>query len=181
MDIVRKAFQWYLGLLIVAMGWLYIQKRLNWSLVCQKERTNILIDFCIGFGAALLLILFSLFADRNFNWARQLKHEFQKILTPLPFGKILLLGLMSGLVEEVFFRGALLNAAGLFLSTLLFGAAHLVPRRELLPWALYALLVGFIFACIVEIRHCLLPVILAHSLLNIFMIELLNRRARVAS
>jgi membrane protease YdiL (CAAX protease family) len=179
MDIIRKATQWYSGLMIVSVGWLYFQKQLRWSLFLQNDRTEFMIELCIGTALALLLILFSLYADRNFSWARQLKREFQKVLTPLSSGKILLLGLTSGLAEETFFRGALQNSMGLIVASLLFGAAHVIPKRELLPWALYALLVGFIFACLVEIRHCLLPVILAHSIMNIIMIALLNRQARI--
>jgi membrane protease YdiL (CAAX protease family) len=179
MDIVRKASQWYSGLMIVSIGWLYFQKQLRWSLFLQNDRIEILLDLCIGMGLALLLVLFSLFANHSFSWARQLELEFQKVLTPLPFPNILLLGLTSGVAEETFFRGSLQNSVGLILSSLLFGAAHLVPKRELLPWSLYAVLVGFIFACLVEIRHCLLPVILAHSVMNIIMIGLLNRRTRI--
>jgi membrane protease YdiL (CAAX protease family) len=179
MDIIRKATQWYLGLMIVSVGWLYFQKQLRWSLFLQNDRTEFMIDLGVGTALALLLVLFSLSADRNFSWARQLKREFQKVLTPLSSGKILLLGLTSGLAEETFFRGALQNSMGLIVASLLFGAAHVIPKRELLPWALYALLVGFIFACLVEIRHCLLPVILAHSIMNIIMIALLNRQARI--
>lgn len=147
----------------------------------QNDRIEIMLDLCMGMGLALLLVLFSLFANRNFSWARQLDLEFQKVLTPLSIGKILLLGLTSGLAEETFFRGALQNSVGLILSSLLFGVAHLVPKRELLPWALYAVVVGFIFACLVEIRHCLLPVILAHTVMNIIMIGLLNRHSRFVS
>jgi uncharacterized protein len=162
----------------IAAGWLFFQKQLHWSLFFGNSWKVIVLDLGIGTGLALSLVFFSIFANRNFSWARQLELEFQKVLAPLPFWKILLLGATSGFAEETFFRGSLQNATGFFFSSILFGVAHLIPKRELLPWSLYATLVGFIFACLVEIRHCLLPVILAHSIMNIILIWLLNRGAK---
>jgi len=176
MNIVTKALKWYSGLLAFSLIWLFFQKRLAWTLLGSSNPFTLGKDLVIGVALALGLVFFSLFASRHFLWAKLLEEEFLRILTPLSFRKIFFLGLSSGIAEELFFRGALLGGTGLYFSSFLFGLAHLIPRRELIPWAFYASLVGFIFGCVVEIRHTLLPVILAHSLMNILLIQLLNRR-----
>jgi membrane protease YdiL (CAAX protease family) len=179
MNIVAKALKWYSGLLVFSLTWIFFQKRTSWMLLGTANPTALGKDLGIGVGLALGFVGFSLYASSHFRWAQLLEEEFLRILTPLPFRKILVLGLASGIAEELFFRGALLWGTGLYFSSFLFGVAHLIPRRELIPWAFYAAIVGFIFGCVVEIRQTLLPVILAHSLMNILLIHLLNRREPV--
>ncbi len=176
MKLLFKALRWYSVLTLVSLVWLYFQKRLHWSLFVRLDPVPFWTDLGIGAGLGLMLILLSGFASRHFRWAQMLEAEFQGILTPLSPVPIILLGMSSGAAEEIFFRGALQGSAGLVASSILFGLAHLIPRRDLYPWALYALLVGFIFGCLVEIRHTLLPSILAHTLSNIVLIAQLNRK-----
>lgn len=175
MRLVGKALTWYSTLLVLTMGWLFFQRRLQVSLFVRSDQPAFLIDLGIGTGFAITLIFLSWFSSRHCRWAQLLETEFRKILTPLSAGPIILLGVSSGVVEETFFRGALQGTVGLFAASSLFGAAHLIPRRELLAWPLYATLIGFILGCLVEIRQTLFPAILAHTVSNIILIWMLNR------
>jgi hypothetical protein len=61
---------------------------------------------------------------------RALAQRLAGILGPLSGASVVVLALASGLGEEAFFRGALQPRVGLVIASLLFGLAHLVPRRE---------------------------------------------------
>jgi membrane protease YdiL (CAAX protease family) len=179
MKIVITALKWYSGMAAVSLAWLGFRQRLHWALFLNGSSRHLVLDCLIGMGLALGLILLSRFASRNFRWAQLLEAEFRRVLSPLSAGQIVFLGAYSGLAEELFFRGTLQSDAGLTLGSLLFGAAHLVPRKKLLPWSLYATLVGFLFGAIFQLRQTLLPVILAHALLNTVLLFSLNRSAGV--
>ena len=89
------------------------------------------------------------------------------VLGPLSLGECWLLALVSGVAEEAFFRGALQPQVGLLAASLLFGAAHFVPRRELLrvdarSRSRRALLLGWLF----DATGNLLAPVVAHAGIN---------------
>ena len=127
-------------------------------------------------GASAFLIALSLYCGRNFRWAQELEDEFCKVLVPLRLWEIVALGLLSGLAEETFFRGAVQPVFGLIPASLAFGLAHFIPRNPFWHWSLYAAFAGFFLGCLFELTHHLLPVIVAHSLTNFVLIVILNRR-----
>ena len=55
---------------------------------------------------------------------------------------LVLLSIFSGIGEEAFFRGAVLQEFGLVFSSLLFGLAHIGPDRRYLVWTAWAVLAG---------------------------------------
>jgi membrane protease YdiL (CAAX protease family) len=76
---------------------------------------------------------------------------------------LVLLSIFSGIGEEAFFRGAVLQEFGLVLSSLLFGLAHVGPDRRYLVWTAWAVLAGFVFGAIFELSGGLLAPIVAHA------------------
>ncbi|TFU27034.1 CPBP family intramembrane glutamic endopeptidase [Thermus tengchongensis] len=85
---------------------------------------------------------------------------------------LLLLALLSGVAEEVFFRGLLqslltawLGLSGLFLQALVFALLHPAPRRAF-AYPLYTGLAGLLFGLTYLLTGSLLPGILAHFLHN---------------
>jgi membrane protease YdiL (CAAX protease family) len=97
---------------------------------------------------------------------RVLAEHLAGILGPLSGTQVVILALASGVGEEAFFRGALQPRVGLVAASLLFGLAHLVPRRELLPWAGFALLAGVLLGALFEYTGNLLAPTLAHVVVN---------------
>ena len=89
----------------------------------------------------------------------------------------ILLAFASGIAEEMFFRGALQPAVGLVWASLLFGACHFLPRRELALWSVYAVAMGFAFGWLFEATGHLLAPIAAHVLVNAVNLPRLARRA----
>lgn len=174
MTILVPALRFYLVLWLLAMGIIFLQGRLSWILFFPTERGAAATFLLWGLGGALLLIALSLYAGRNFRWARQLDREFRKILAPLGSWQIGAIALFSGTAEEVFFRGAIQPLLGLVPTSLLFGAVHFIPRRVFIPWTAYAAFAGFLFGCLFELSGTLFPNTLSHVAVNFVMIWLLN-------
>ena len=92
--------------------------------------------------------------------ARALGESLGRISVP----DALLLAVASGLGEELFFRGALQPRVGLILATVLFGAVHFVPRRELLPWTGFAMVAGLVLGVLFEWTGSVVaPVVASYS------------------
>lgn len=89
----------------------------------------------------------------------------------------ILLALASGLAEEMFFRGALQPSVGLFWASVIFGACHFLPRKELMLWSVYAVAMGFAFGALYEWTGQLIAPIAAHTLVNGINLPRLARRA----
>ncbi|MEW5976045.1 MAG: CPBP family intramembrane glutamic endopeptidase [Acidobacteriota bacterium] len=176
MKILRSAVRVYSALLVIALIWVYFQDRLSWSLFWPLEIEALVLQGAAGLATALFMILLSIYASKNFLWAQMLEDEVSKILVPLQVWEIGAIAILSGVAEEVFFRGAFQPVFGLVPASLLFGLAHLVPRKEFLPWSFYAVFAGFLLGSVFELTRSLLPVVLAHTLVNFVLIVILNRR-----
>jgi len=103
---------------------------------------------------------------RHSRMGRALARHLAEILGPLSGAQVVVLALASGLGEEAFFRGALQPRVGLVLASLLFGLAHLVPRRDLLPWAGFAALAGVLLGALFDYTGNLLAPAIAHVIIN---------------
>jgi membrane protease YdiL (CAAX protease family) len=106
---------------------------------------------------------------------RALAEFLAELIGPLSGAQVVVLALASGLGEEAFFRGALQPRVGLVLASLLFGLAHLVPRRELAPWAGFAALAGVLLGALFETTGNLLAPVAAHVLINGINLRWLSR------
>jgi membrane protease YdiL (CAAX protease family) len=87
-----------------------------------------------------------------------------------------LLALASGIAEEMLFRGALQPSVGIFWASLIFGACHFLPRRELMLWSVYAVAMGFAFGGLFEWTGQLAAPIAAHVVVNGINLPRLARR-----
>ena len=76
---------------------------------------------------------------------------------------LVLVSIFSGIGEEAFFRGAVLQEFGLVISSLLFGLAHVGPDRRYFVWTLWAVLAGSVFGAIFEVSGGLLAPVVAHA------------------
>jgi membrane protease YdiL (CAAX protease family) len=176
MKMVFAATKIYSFLLLLALTWIYFQKKLRWILFIRLDEEKFAFDLVIGLGAAAFIIGLSLFSARNFPWAQLLEDELSKVLVPLHVWEIAAIALLSGVVEETLFRGAIQPVIGLIPTSILFGLAHLVPRKAFVPWSVYATFAGFLLGSLLELTHNLFPVILAHTVINFVLIIILNHR-----
>lgn len=115
-------------------------------------------------GSALVVCLLSYLAGARL--LRVLVEEIQQVLGGIGKGEIVALASLSALGEEWLFRGVLQPWIGPVPATLLFGGLHFPYRPGLLPWTLFALVVGAWMAWLREASGSLIPPILFHGTVN---------------
>jgi membrane protease YdiL (CAAX protease family) len=91
---------------------------------------------------------------------------FADILGPITWRQALLLALFSAMGEELLFRGALWPHLGWIGTSFLFGLVHILPRKQLWGYPLFALLAGVLFAILREATGSVFAPILAHFTVN---------------
>jgi membrane protease YdiL (CAAX protease family) len=145
------------------------------------EGRQLLRHALLGLAAGGGLIALSRLWVGYTDMGRVLAQRLAGILGPLTGANVVVLALASGLGEEAFFRGALQPQVGLVIASLLFGLAHLVPRRELAPWAGFAFLAGVLLGALFDYTGNLLAPAVAHILVNGVNLYWLSRTFAVRS
>lgn len=112
---------------------------------------------------------------RRSAWGRRLVQVLKQYVGGLHPADALLLAALSSLAEELMFRGLLLPYTGVALSSILFGAAHFVPREGLWPWSVWATGAGALFAWSALLTGGLLAPLSAHFAVNAIGLLLLSR------
>lgn len=133
-------------------------------------------DSLLGAGVGAALIGLSDWTTRVTRWGDALARAMAEVLGPLSLPDALLLAVASGFAEELFFRGALQPRVGWLLASLLFGCVHFVPRREFLPWTVFAIGAGFLFGGLFLWTGNLVAPVVAHTVVNGVNLPLLVRR-----
>ena len=131
-----------------------------------------------GVGLALVVIVFSAVSVRRFVWAKVLADLLTEALGRPGPGQIAVLAAASAVVEELLFRGCLLQETGLVFSSLLFGALHGFFLPRYLAWSLFALALGLVWGIMVLSCGALVPVMVSHFLVNLVNLRLLGSHQR---
>lgn len=113
--------------------------------------------------------------------ARELEDRLAGLLGPVSTSEALVLALLSGFAEELFFRGAVQASLGWIPAALLFALLHTGPGRAFRLWTLFALVAGFLLGGMMLWRGNLLAPVTAHALVNGINLRGLGRRAAEAA
>ena len=133
-------------------------------------------DVGLGIVAGVLVILLSDQLTRRTHAGANLARALGQLLGRLSLAECALLAAVSGVAEEAFFRGVLQPRIGLLAAALIFGLAHFVPRRELAPWALFAVVAGLLLGILFESTGNLVAPVVAHASINAVNLWLLSER-----
>jgi membrane protease YdiL (CAAX protease family) len=175
---VPLALTFYGVLFALALAWAGLAGRsLLWADPAAGMEPAALVR---GLGAGALAALGVVAASRLLTAATRLGERLARtlaaVLGPLSLAECWLLALVSGVAEEAFFRGALQPQVGLVAASLLFGAAHFVPRRDLLPWTLFSVAAGFLLGWLYLATGNLVAPVVAHIGINGLNLRYLTRR-----
>lgn len=166
----------YLGLAFISMVWDKLSQDYffaSWKFSNWPSLTGLLSIIVILF----LYLLVSELTARLSAWGRQLQIMLKKLLTPISYFQILIIALLSGFIEEWFFRGVLLSHFGVVLSSVFFGLCHLILLRKIWIWSLWAFVFGLVFAELKVWSNSLVLVATLHFLINLGSLIILNLSA----
>jgi membrane protease YdiL (CAAX protease family) len=135
-----------------------------------------------GVALGLALVGMSRWSSGRFGWARRLDENFRELLGTLTPGAAAFMAAMSGVAEELWFRGVLLRIAlpsgadastgaviaAVVISSVIFGALHVGPDRTYLPWTAFAVVVGLLFGAVTVWTGDVTAAVLAHVTVNYF-------------
>lgn len=119
-----------------------------------------------GIGMGLVIVGVTHVGMRALPSVRRSSRTLAGILGPLTWKQALALAVFSGVGEEVLFRGALWPHLDLLGTTFLFGLVHIIPRKDLWGYPLFALGAGLLLGLLRESSGSVIPPILAHVTVN---------------
>jgi uncharacterized protein len=132
----------------------------------------------VSIAGGVLLAGLTVRASRAFvkrwGWARMLHEDLRPGVRHAGDGTILVLGIASGVAEELCFRGLLAPELGLVVSSLAFGGLHQLRGRVGWIWAGWAAVMGFLFGSLFLATGSLLGPIVAHASINVMNLRFLR-------
>ena len=156
---VRFAALFYGSLAVIAAVWCGL-RGFELPLLGERPAWSLL----LGILTAACTVSLGLLAYRLIPVLRGISEELApRLVDGASARDLVLVSIFSGIGEEAFFRGALMQEFGLVISSLLFGLAHIGPDRRYLVWTLWAVLAGFVFGALFEVSEGLLAPIVAHA------------------
>jgi membrane protease YdiL (CAAX protease family) len=159
----------YGALLVGGFFWHAVAQDSNdvWRLDRAQGLVTLLWTPAIGvaFGLATVQVFRAL--QNRMAWLTDLHREFRSIFGRPGRAELLLLAAASSLGEEIVFRGAMLDAWGLWISSLVFAALHIPPKRALWPWTASSLVLGLALGGLTVLTGNLGAAVAAHFVINL--------------
>jgi membrane protease YdiL (CAAX protease family) len=119
-----------------------------------------------GLVLALVLVSSTRLAVRRWKWAQRLHADLRPVARNLGASTVLVVAVLSGVGEELFFRGFLVPVIGVVAQAALFGLAHQLRGPSRWVWVGWATLVGLCFGLVFALTGSLVGPIVAHVLVN---------------
>jgi membrane protease YdiL (CAAX protease family) len=124
------------------------------------------LSILLGFGVAALTIAATRTMVARAAWARELHGDLRSVVQGADDAAIVVSAIASGVAEELFFRGLLVPVVGVWVSSIAFGLVHQVRGRARWAWAVWAGIMGLVFAAVFELTGHLEGAIVAHVVIN---------------
>ena len=177
-DLVRLGLWFYGGMAAIAVAWragIYGEPMFYASLEAEQRGVSLLSNVLLGLLVGGMVVGISYVFTKMTGWGDRLARELARTIGPMSVPDALLMAAASGFSEELLFRGALQPRVGLIAASVLFGAVHFVPRREMLPWTGFAIAVGLVLGWVFESTGNLVAPVVAHAVVNAVNLPLLTR------
>jgi membrane protease YdiL (CAAX protease family) len=130
-----------------------------------------------GVGLGLIVVQVFRALEVRWAWLPALHAEFRAIFGRPGTGELILLAATSALAEEVLFRGAMLDAWGLWWSSLVFALLHIPPKKHLWPWTASSLVIGLGLGELTMLTGNLGAATAAHLVINLMNLTYITRNA----
>ena len=174
-ELIRFAIGFYGLVLLFAVGYALFSKNHDVALLGPNRPTVLHLLAAIALG--LVIVGLTRVALRMWKSVGHATDALAEILGPLTWKDALILAAVSSISEEVLFRGALFSSLGLIGSSLLFGLVHVVPRRALWMYPLFAAGAGLVLGLLRDGSGSVYPPIIAHFVVNTLNLHFIGQRA----
>ena len=158
------AWAFYLLLALTAVVWIGWRGDLGLELFADGGSWRR--DLIAGLAAGSALLAIWALARRTLAAAQRVETHIAALLGDIESDEIFALAVISGVAEELFFRGAVQGSWGWLWATALFAVLHSGPGRSFRVWTLFALIAGLLFAALTVWSGNLLAAIVAHAVVN---------------
>jgi membrane protease YdiL (CAAX protease family) len=111
----------------------------------------------------------------RWGWAQRLHSELRPFARGIAPGGVVALAFLSGLGEELLFRGVLQPLVGVVPQAVIFGLLHQIPGRSRWVWAAWAALAGLALGAIFQLTGSLVGPVVAHCMINGLNLQYLKR------
>jgi membrane protease YdiL (CAAX protease family) len=174
---------WFFYLLLAATAVVWIGMRRNGTIDATLffDAARWPLDLALGLGSGVVLVGLWEIVGRRFMSARRFEDMLGGVLGSLDVGQAIGLALLSGFAEELFFRGAMQEAWGFWIASILFAALHTGRQKGLWIWTVFALIAGMLFGGLVLYTGNLLAATIGHVTVNAVNLSRLARRSRQPS
>ena len=166
---VRVVAGFYGALVVLAFFWHALAQDSNdlWHLAPGQPWHASAWGLLLGaaFGQAVVVLFRRL--EPHARWLPELHREFRAIFGRPGARELFVLAAASALGEELLFRGAMMDAWGLGLSSLVFAALHVPPRPRLWPWTASAFVLGLALGALTLWTGNLAAAVAAHFVINL--------------
>ena len=164
---------------LAAAAWIWLMVGAKIDPLTLFQSSNWVRDIGIGLVGAGVMVGASVLLTRQLPAARELEKEFGWILGEQRPVEIVYLALLSGVAEELLFRGALHEFIGPILATALFAAVHWPVNWSFRLWPVFALLAGALLAGERIWTNSLVAPVVTHVAVNAVNLFRIARRYRV--
>jgi membrane protease YdiL (CAAX protease family) len=161
----------YSALGLAAIGWSWWRGDRNVYEFGERNLVWLGLGPLVGLAFGLAMVFLSRLAVHSMEWARVLHREFHAVVHELSSKEIFLLAASSAIGEELFFRGAMLPALGLWLSSGLFALMHLRAQPRFLPWTAMSFIMGLAMGLMYMKTGNLGAPIVAHFTINLLNLD----------
>ena len=170
----------YLALALAGLVWHAVGQGSNdlWRGDVNRPAIWLLLGPCLGLVFGLLCVRLMRWIEPRHAWMGELRTEFADIFGRATRREVVWLAAASAIGEEVFFRGAMMDAWGLIPSSLVFALLHLPPRRSLWPWTASAALLGLALGGLTLATANLGAAVTAHFIINALNMAYITRKER---
>ena len=174
----KAVASFYAALLVVGFFWHAVAQDSNdvWRLDPAQTWGTLLLTPLLGVIAGLVTVQVFRALELRMVWLSDLHREFRSIFGYPRAAELGLLAAASALGEEVLFRGAMLDAWGPWVSSLVFALLHIPPKRSLWPWTASSLVLGLGLAGLTLATGNLGAAVAAHFVINLQNLAYITRR-----
>ena len=169
----------YGAVLLVGFFWHALSEDTNdvWRVDPSQSWTTLLWTPMVGVAFGLVIVQLFRALESRMAWLPELHREFRSLFGRPSMAELVLLAAASALGEEILFRGAMLDAWGIWISSLVFALLHIPPRLSLWPWTVSSLLLGVALAELTVLTGNLGAAVAAHFVINLQNLAHITRRA----